>query len=934
MTDGPPTLLIILDGWGHRETVDAAVNDNAIALADTPVWDHLWENHAHCLISGSGVDVGLPQGQMGNSEVGHMSLGAGRVIHQSLSRINQAIHDRSFFSNPVLLSCMETIQRSDKALHLFGLLSPGGVHSHVDHFKATVDLARSSGVARIYVHAFLDGRDTPPRSADESLEDLQRHITAGGAGGIVSIIGRYYAMDRDNRWERTRCAYELITAGVAAFTSSSPMAALNHAYARDESDEFVQPVAIYEAEPVTIEAGDAVIFMNFRADRARQLSRCFVDADFNAFTRKVTPKLSSFITLTKYATDLDAPCAFASDRVHNSLGEYIASLGKRQLRLAETEKYAHVTFFFSGGREEPFAGEDRLLIPSPRVATYDLQPEMSANEVTDALVHAVTHESYQLIVCNYANGDMVGHTGNLAASIKAVECIDRCLGRIKDVLEAHGGQCLITADHGNVEQLVDPVTRQPHTAHTAELVPLIYVGPRDLRLEQQGGLLSDVAPTLLALMGLPQPAEMTGRSLLRRSLRGCLGLCSWINRMHTRLKPQCARMMRLFPAILVMAFACMTAITPPSLAAEDSVSQQDVEERLKTLEAKILKYQEELSSNTDEHAEIEARLRQNEKAISRLVSQMSRLKRDLEKGEAQAVRLGREQRELLTARDEQQHYLEQQITAAYEIGRAEYLKVLLNQDDPDEAARMLSYYDYFNRARARLVKTYQVTLDELDRITRALARENQELDEKRQTLSSQRVALDASQAARRLTLTTLNKQIRATGSALSNLKRDRGRLEQILAQLRGSLTELLPPETTLPFSSMRGKLLLPVVGKLRHRYGSKRSGGGLKWQGLVIAASEGEQVHVVHHGRVVFADWLRGFGWLIIIGHGEGYMSLYGHNQVLHRETGDWVTAGEVISRAGNSGGQSETGVYFEIRQAGKPGNPLTWCVPRDRDAV
>ena len=518
MTDTPPTLLIILDGWGYREET----HDNAIALADTPVWDHLWEAHAHCLISASGTDVGLPQGQMGNSEVGHLSLGAGRVIRQSLSRINQAIHAQHFFSNPVLLSCMESIQQTDKALHLFGLVSPGGVHSHVEHFKATIELARRRGVARVYVHAFLDGRDTPPQSAGESLEALQRQLTAGGAGGILSIVGRYYAMDRDNRWERIKRAYELVTQGAAAFTSSSPLDALHQAYARGESDEFVQPTVIVEpdvdTEPGTLEDGDAVIFMNFRADRARQLTRCFVDPEFNAFVRRVRPKLSQFVTMTKYATDLETPCAFASDEVHNSLGEYLASLGKKQLRLAETEKYAHVTFFFSGGREAPFAGEERLLIPSPKVATYDLQPEMSANEITDALVHAITHGAYQLIVCNYANGDMLGHTGNLDASIKAVECIDQCLARIKAALEARGGQCLITADHGNVEQLVDSTSQQPHTAHTAELVPLVYLGPREASFDPAGGLLSDVAPTLLALMDLPPPAEMTGRVLLSQEL--------------------------------------------------------------------------------------------------------------------------------------------------------------------------------------------------------------------------------------------------------------------------------------------------------------------------------------------------------------------------------------------------------------------------------
>ena len=514
MTDSSPTVLIVLDGWGHRDQSEG----NAIALASTPTWDRLWAHHAHCLISGSGQDVGLPPGQMGNSEVGHVSLGAGRVVHQDFTRITQAIQDGSFFRNPVLRRVMEATSKAGKALHLLGLLSPGGVHSHEDHIKAAVDMARNLGVTRIYLHAFLDGRDVPPRSAGRSLNDLEQHIKAGGVGGIASVIGRYYAMDRDNRWPRIKLAYDLITAGLAEFTCNSPQTALTRAYERDESDEFVQPTRIYDDTsdemPVTLEDGDAVIFMNFRADRARQLTRSFVAADFNAFDRTVRPALSHFVTLTEYAADISAPVAFESTSVRNSLGEYLASLGRRQLRLAETEKYAHVTFFFSGGREQPFAGEDRLLVPSPQVATYDLQPEMSAFDVTDALVDAITDKSYALIVCNYANGDMVGHTGNLAAAIKAVECIDQCLARIIRALTTANSQCLVTADHGNVEQLNDPDTRQPHTAHTSEKVPLVYIGPRNIKLTQQGGLLSDVAPTILALMDLAQPEEMTGRSLL------------------------------------------------------------------------------------------------------------------------------------------------------------------------------------------------------------------------------------------------------------------------------------------------------------------------------------------------------------------------------------------------------------------------------------
>jgi 2,3-bisphosphoglycerate-independent phosphoglycerate mutase len=451
---------------------------------------------------------------MGNSEVGHMSLGAGRVIYQDFTRISKSIDDGDFFDNATLSEAMAETAQLGKALHLLGLLSPGGVHSHEGHIKAAVDMARSKGISRVYLHAFLDGRDVPPRSARTSINSMQTHLLAGGDGGIASIVGRYFAMDRDNRWDRVQPAYELIVNGTSMHLFKDPAEALEAAYTRGESDEFVQSSAILcQNQPVKINDGDTVISMNFRADRARQLTHAFTDVAFHNFERSRVPALASFVTLTKYATDIAAPCAFAPAFIQNSLGEYIASLGMSQLRLAETEKYAHVTFFFSGGREEAFTGEERRLIPSPEVATYDLKPEMSAQKVTDTIIAAIERRNYDLIVCNYANGDMVGHTGNLEASIKAVETIDLCLGRIAAALEANGGQCLITADHGNVEQLMDHQANQPHTAHTSELVPLVYIGPKKIQFKQKGGVLSDVSPTLLNLMSLPQPKEMTGRSL-------------------------------------------------------------------------------------------------------------------------------------------------------------------------------------------------------------------------------------------------------------------------------------------------------------------------------------------------------------------------------------------------------------------------------------
>jgi 2,3-bisphosphoglycerate-independent phosphoglycerate mutase len=513
------TLLIVLDGWGHRDESGA----NAIEAARTPNWDHLLASSPNTLVSGSGMDVGLPDGQMGNSEVGHMNLGAGRVLYQDLTRIAKAIKDGDFFFNPVLCDAVDAAIAMGGAVHLMGLLSPGGVHSHEDHFAAMVTLAAQRGAKEIYVHAFLDGRDMPPRSAEPSLRQLDTLLRESGLGRIASISGRFFAMDRDNRWDRVERAWQLLTAADAPFHAADPLAGLAAAYARGENDEFVQPTWIDDPDrrlsasglPAgSIGDGDAVVFMNFRADRARQISRAFLHDDFAGFTRARRPKLARFATMTEYASDIHAPCAYAAEDLRNTLGEYLAAQGRTQLRIAETEKYAHVTFFFSGGREEPFAGEERVLIPSPKVATYDLKPEMSAREVTDELVAAIRSRRFDFIVCNYANGDMVGHTGVFDAAVKAVEVLDECLGRVCAVLAETGGQCLVTADHGNVELMHDDTTGQPHTAHTCEPVPLVYIGARAVQL-LPGGVLADVAPTLLALMGITIPREMTGRVLVQ-----------------------------------------------------------------------------------------------------------------------------------------------------------------------------------------------------------------------------------------------------------------------------------------------------------------------------------------------------------------------------------------------------------------------------------
>ena len=513
--DRKTTVLIILDGWGHREER----RDNAIALGNTPVWDRLWRDAPHTLVSGSGLDVGLPAGQMGNSEVGHMSLGSGRVIYQNITRIDQAIADGSFDSNPAYCNAIDKATAAGGAVHIMGLLSPGGVHSHEQQIFAAVRLAAGRGASRVFLHAFLDGRDTPPRSAGPSLERAQALFKELDCGRVASITGRYYAMDRDNNWDRIESAYQLLTEGKGQYTATTALEGLEAAYARDENDEFVLPTAIVAEgqQAAVIADNDCVLFMNFRADRARQLTRALIQPGFDNFARRVVPNLSDFVTTTQYAADIDTSCAFGPESISNALGDYLAQRGKTQLRIAETEKYAHVTFFFSGGREEPFPGEDRELIQSPAVATYDLQPEMSAPELTDKLIAAIRSGKYDLIVCNYANGDMVGHTGILAAAIKAVEALDECLGRVEQALLESGAEALVTADHGNCEQMLDYESGQQHTQHTTDLVPLVYIGQREVQLDPDGGKLADIAPTLLALMGLPAPAEMSGTTLARVS---------------------------------------------------------------------------------------------------------------------------------------------------------------------------------------------------------------------------------------------------------------------------------------------------------------------------------------------------------------------------------------------------------------------------------
>ncbi|MBF9001286.1 2,3-bisphosphoglycerate-independent phosphoglycerate mutase [Vibrio nitrifigilis] len=510
MSAKKPMALVILDGWGHRD--DNA--SNAINNANTPVLDGLAANNPNTLINASGLDVGLPDGQMGNSEVGHTNIGAGRVVYQDLTRITKAIADGEFQKNEALINAIDSAVSAGKAVHIMGLMSPGGVHSHEDHIYAAVELAAAQGAEKIYLHCFLDGRDTPPRSAEASLKRFDELFAKLGKGRVASLIGRYYAMDRDNNWDRVQHAYDLMVEAKGEYTADSAVAGLEAAYARDENDEFVKATVVCAQgqESSAIEDGDAVIFMNYRADRAREITRTFVPA-FEGFERAKFPEVK-FVMLTQYAADIPLACAYPPAELHNTYGEWLAKAGKTQLRISETEKYAHVTFFFNGGVENEFDGEDRQIVASPKVATYDLQPEMSSAELTDKLVAAIKSGKYDAIICNYPNGDMVGHTGVYEAAVQACEAVDACIGRVVEAIKEMDGQLLITADHGNAEMMVNPETGGTHTAHTNLPVPLIYVGNKDIEFKE-GGKLSDLAPTMLALTDQEIPSEMTGNVLYK-----------------------------------------------------------------------------------------------------------------------------------------------------------------------------------------------------------------------------------------------------------------------------------------------------------------------------------------------------------------------------------------------------------------------------------
>jgi len=507
-----PNILIILDGWGLNPRREG----NAVALAKTPVMDSLMATYPWTTLKAHGKAVGLPEGVMGNSEVGHLNLGAGRIVYQEVTRISQSIEDGDFFENPILVEAMERAKQGK--LHLLGLLSDGRVHSSLDHLYALCQLAKKQGLNQVFIHGFTDGRDTPPKSALKYIQQVEEKIKNIGLGTIATISGRYYAMDRDKRWERTKMAYQTMVLG-KGYKAKTAIEAIKKAYDRGETDEFIKPTVITNSQNkplATIDDGDVIISFNFRPDRIRQITRALTYKDFDFFIREKWPKLNYYVCMTEYDASFNLPIAFPPETLKNILGEVISKQGWRQLRIAETEKYAHVTYFFNGGKEEPFPGEDRYLVPSPReVPTYDLKPEMSAPEVTIELLNYLKKGQYPFIVLNFANGDMVGHTGVLEAAIKACETVDSCLGKILVEIKRQNGIAFVTADHGNSEQMIDYKTGQPHTAHTLNPVPFILVKEPVPQITLQPGVLGDVAPTILHVLGIPIPPEMTGRCLIK-----------------------------------------------------------------------------------------------------------------------------------------------------------------------------------------------------------------------------------------------------------------------------------------------------------------------------------------------------------------------------------------------------------------------------------
>ena len=508
MNKKTPLVLMILDGWGYSEETA----HNAIATANTPHWDNWWKTRPHALLNASGFPVGLPDQQMGNSEVGHMHIGAGRIVPQDYTRINNAIADGSFMKNAHFIDIINDMKERNHALHIMGLLSDGGVHSHEQHLFSFLSLCAEMNFSNNHLHLFFDGRDTSPQSALASLARLQACLASYPVASIDSVCGRYYAMDRDQRWERVKPVYDLLTTNHSETHFHTAEEAVTHFYQQGTYDEFIPPSRIGKGS--MIQNGDSVFFFNFRADRARQLTQALIADEFIGFHRNIKPAIKNFLTMTCYSNEFATCHAFPHMTLHNTLGEVIALHGLRQLRLAETEKYAHVTFFLNGGSEQVFPNETRTLINSPKIATYDLQPEMSAIELTNTLVTAIQQQTYDVIICNYANADMVGHTGNFAATIQAIECLDQAMGAIWDALEPINGQLLITADHGNAEAMFDDNTSQAHTAHTNQPVPLLYIGDNNWRMTATTGSLIDVAPTVLALLHITPPSDMTGTALL------------------------------------------------------------------------------------------------------------------------------------------------------------------------------------------------------------------------------------------------------------------------------------------------------------------------------------------------------------------------------------------------------------------------------------
>ncbi len=946
-----PIVLCVLDGWGHRAE---PADDDAIRKAGTPNLDRLARGWPVALLEASELHVGLPPGQMGNSEVGHMNLGAGRVVMQDLPRIDQAIADGSLDASPALREFAAKVKHAGGAIHLMGLLSPGGVHSHQDHVVALARAFARAGLA-VRVHAFLDGRDTPPKSAEGYLRKFLADVADLSAITIATVSGRYWAMDRDRRWERIELAYQALVDAEGERAPDAP-GAVAAAYARGESDEFVRPTILdgYGG----MRDGDGVAMANFRADRARQILSALLDPVFSAFARRRVARLSAGLGMAEYSRELNRflSAIFPPAELTNVMGELVARAGLKQLRIAETEKYAHVTFFFNGGEERRFSGEQRILVPSPRIATYDLQPEMSANELTDRLLGAIESGAFDFIVVNYANTDMVGHTGDFAAAKRAVETVDLCLGRVADAVLRQGGALMITADHGNAEMMVDPETGQPHTAHTTNPVPVMLIGAggpgRNAPVALRNGKLADVAPTLLELLGLPQPAEMTGRSLIA----------------EPSLDPRLARATRPAPpppvprterprgglialgALVSGAFALAGSATAQQAPTPDKLAPrlESIERSLDAARQRKERLSGETTAIAIELAALNIQAVAAAAAVQTQEAKVSALEDRIEALDNAAAAKG-------ATLDQRRSELAGLLSALVRLSRMPPEALLVMPDSPADTARRAMLLGATVPQVEQRAAALRRDLDELAATRDQLAQERESLGQATAALSAEQLRL-AGLIERKIALQRLTEaERRETEARLARLSRQATDIRDLINRLvaereaeerrRREAAERAEQPAPAPaavaavapaaggarlISRAQGALVYPVRGRIVAGFGHAANAGP-PVRGLTLETRPGAQVVAPFEGQVAYAGLFRTYGLILIIEHGEGYHTLLAGFGRIDAAVGQWVAAGEPVGST-EVPGTGTPKFYLELRRNGQPIDPLPWlAAPKEK---